>query len=166
MDFLANITGVENADLMKYAADVDMPMPNGTTASLRVLDPVHCLLSRMANLKAYAKKREGNGLLQAKWAIDIVRAYLRYMVAVGASEAIMRKQCHRVAELAEHASKSAEYCWLHYRIDPLEAVSEDVVDACGTRFAGIDWPLTVQRIRRKQEKWLNKKATTMVVGSS
>jgi hypothetical protein len=156
MDFLANVTGIQNAELLKYAADVDVAMPDGRRVPLRVLDPVHCLLSRMANLKAYASKRAGNGPLQAQWAMDILRAYLRYMVACGAPEDTMRKQCHRVAEIAEYGSKAAEFCFTRYQIDPLLAVDADVVAAGGTGFAAKDWPATVARIRRKQSAWLKK----------
>lgn len=156
MDFLAGVTGIQNAELLKYAAEVDVAMPDGRTVPLRVLDPVHCLLSRMANLKAYASKRAGNGLLQAQWAIDILRAYLRYMVACGAPQDTMRKQCHRVAEIAEYGSKAAEFCFTRYQIDPLLTVDADVVAAGGTGFAEKDWPVTVARIRRKQSDWLKK----------
>lgn len=156
MDFLASVTGIQNADLLKYAAEVDVTMPDGRRVPLRVLDPVHCLLSRMANLKAYASKRAGNGPLQAQWAMDILRAYLRYMVACGAPEDTMRKQCHRVAEIAEYGSKAAEFCFTRYQIDPLLAVDADVVAAGGTPFATKDWPATVARIRRKQSAWLKK----------
>ncbi len=156
MDFLASVTGIQNTELLKYAAEVDVAMPDGRTVPLRVLDPVHCLLSRMANLKAYASKRTGNGPLQAQWAMDILRAYLRYMVACGAPEDTMRKQCHRVAEIAEYGSKAAEFCFTRYQIDPLLAVDADVVAAGGTRFAAKDWPATVARLHRKQSASLKK----------
>lgn len=158
MDFLAGITGITNTELLKYAADVDVDMPNGTSVPLRVLDPVHCLLSRMANLKAYSSKRQGNGVLQAQWAQSILRAYLHYMVQNGAPEETMRAQCHRVAELAEFGSKAAEFCFTHYKIDPLQTVDDTVVAAGGAGFTEMDWPRTVERIRRKQAKWV-KKAT-------
>lgn len=158
MDFLAHITGLKNTNLLKYAADVAVEMPDGRNLPLRVLDPVHCLTSRMANLKAYESKRRGNGILQAQWALDILRAYLRYMVQCGASEGTIRKQCHRVAELAEYGSKAAEFCFIHYQIDPLKVIEAEVVAAGGPHFLEIDWPHTVARIRKKQEKWLKKAA--------
>jgi len=164
MDFLANITGIQNTELLKYAADVDVAMPDGRSVPLRVLDPVHCLLSRMANLKAYTSKRNGNGLLQARWAMEILSAYLRYMLAAGAPEVIMRKQCHRIAELAEYGSQAAEYCFTRYQIDPLQAVEPAVVAAGGIRFAEEDWPRTVTRIRGKQNKWLAKVSGPKFVG--
>lgn len=158
MDFLAHITGLENAELLKYAVDVTIEMPDDRLVPLRVLDPVHCLTSRMVNLKVYEAKRRGNGILQAKWALDILRAYLHYMVQSGAPEETMRKQCHRVAELAEYGSKAAEFCFTRYQIDPLQTIDADVVAAGGASFAEIDWPHTVDRIRHKQAKWLKKAA--------
>lgn len=156
MDFLANVTGIETAELLKYAAEVDVDMPDGRSVPLRVLDPVHCLLSRMANLRAYASKRQGNGVLQAQWALAVLRAYLRHMVQSGATEDVMRAQCHRVAELAEYGSKAAEFCFTQYQLDPLGSVDAEVVAAGGVKFAKTDWPRTVKRIRRKQTHWLQK----------
>jgi len=164
MDFLAHITGLENAELLRYAADVDVDMPDGRSVPLRVLDPVHCLLSRMANLKAFASKRQGNGILQAQWALAILRAYLLYMVQSGAPEKTMRAQCRRVAELAEYGSDAAEFCFTQYHIDPLQAIDGQVAAAGGTGFAEKDWPHAVERIRRKQAHWLNKKTANLPEG--
>lgn len=156
MDFLAHITGLDNDELHRYAADVDVPMPDGRKVPLRVLDPVHCLLSRMANLKAHASKRQGNGVLQAQWALAVLRAYLHYMVNSGAPENAMRAQFHRVAEVAEYGSSAAEFCFTQYQIDPLTSVDEKLLTAGGARFAQTDWPHTVSRIRQKQFGWLKK----------
>ena len=161
MDFLADITGLEKTELLRYAAEVDVEMPDGRSVPLRVLDPLHCLLSRMANLKAYASKRQGNGILQAQWALAILEAYLLYMVKSGAPEKTMRAQCHRVAELAEYGHGAAEFCLTRYHIDPLQAVGAEVVAAGGASFAEKDWPHTVERIRRKQAHWQNKKVASL-----
>jgi len=56
-----------------------------------------------------------------------------------------------VAELAEF--KSGRYCFFTYGIDPLEAVSPEVVIAGGVRFASEDWPRRLARIDRKRQKW-------------
>jgi len=74
MDFLHSITGLGNAAINKMAVLLELPDQHGTLLSLRVLHPLHCLQSRMANLQIYSKKRAGNGLLQAQWAVVIVRA--------------------------------------------------------------------------------------------
>ena len=61
MDFLAHITGLNNDELRRYAADVDIPMPDGRSVPLRVLDPVHCLLRRIHQKQAsWLKKQEAN----------------------------------------------------------------------------------------------------------
>lgn len=154
--WLADLLGLNHTELCIPA--VGDPTPNTAVLYLERNGRVHCLTSRMVNLKVYEAKRRGNGILQAKWALDILRAYLHYMVQSGAPEETMRKQCHRVAELAEYGSKAAEFCFTRYQIDPLQTIDADVVAAGGASFAEIDWPHTVDRIRHKQAKWLKKAA--------
>lgn len=156
MDFLATVTGLDNDEIKKFAPDVVITSDLGQQFNLRVLDPIHCLQSRMSNLKAYATKREGNGPDQAAWAVDLVRAYLLYLVNNGAPEKTMRSQCHRVAELAEYGAKAAEFCFANYGIDPLQAVTGEVITAAGQQFQEMDWPITTARIRAKQEHWIDK----------
>lgn len=156
MDFLANVTGLENDEIKKHAADVVLTSELGQQFTLRVLDPIHCLQSRMSNLKAYQTKRDGNGPVQAAWAVDLVRAYLLQLINIGASEKTMRRQCHRVAELAEYGAKAAEFCFTHYDIDPLLAVVDEVITAGGSQFKAIDWPATESRIRARQQHWHDK----------
>lgn len=154
MDFLAYITGLDNQDIKGKATDLQLTDPQGNALHLRVLDPIHCLVSRMANLKTHPDKRHGNGPIQAQWAIDIVRAYLLHLVSTGVDAKALRGQCQRVAELAEYGS--AEYCYTHFHIDPLQTVDSTVVAAGGEQFAAIDWPHKVARIMHKREKWFKK----------
>lgn len=156
MDFLATVTGLDNDEIRKFAPDVVITSDSGQQFKLRVLDPIHCLLSRMANLKAYASKREGNGPDQAVWAVNLLRAYLLYLVDNGAPEKTIRGQCHRVAEVAEYGDKAAEYCFVNYRIDPLQAVVDKVIAAGGRQFQEMGWPRTTARIRAKQAHWRDK----------
>lgn len=151
MDFLAYITGLKNQAIKDKAADLQLTAPDGKTLCLRVLDPIHCLASRMANLKTHPEKREGNGPIQAQWAIDIVRAYLLNLVSSEVDAKAVRGQCQRVAELAEYGP--AEYCYTHFRLDPLQSVESTVVTAGGQGFATEDWPRKMKRIQQKREKW-------------
>lgn len=156
MDFLATVTGLENNEIRRFAPDVVITSDVGQQFSLRVLDPIHCLQSRMSNLKAYLNKREGNGPDQAAWAVELVKAYLRYLVNNGAAEKTIRDQCHRVAEMAEYGAKAAEFCFVNYHIDPLQSVVDEVVASGGQQFQETDWPMTTSRIRNKQLHWLSK----------
>lgn len=156
MDFLSSVTGLDNDEIRKFAPDVVITSDLDQQFNLRVLDPIHCLQSRMSNLKAYQTKRDHNGPDQAVWAVDLVRAYLLYLVNNGASEKTIRDQCHRVAELAEYGAKAAEYCFVNYHIDPLQAVVDEVLITGGRQFQEMDWPVTTARIRTKQAHWNDK----------
>lgn len=151
MDFLRCVTGLENGEIDKFATPIEVPSPDGSHVTLRVLHPLHCLVSRMANLSTHPNKRQGNGPLQAQWAVAIVQAYLEKLVG-SSSESQIRKACQKVAEMAEF--KYAEYCYLNFAIDPLQAVTEHVLAAGGEGFVKNDWPRTLAKIEGKRLKWL------------
>jgi hypothetical protein len=155
MDFLRCVTGLENQEINQLAAEIEVPAPDGGLVRLRVLHPLHCLVSRMANLAVHPRKRQGNGPMQAHWAIAIVRAYLASF-ADQAAEGQIRKACQKVAEMAEF--NHAEYCYLNFGIDPLQAVTAKVLAAGGKGFVTNDWPRTVARIEGKRQKWLDRQA--------
>jgi hypothetical protein len=146
MDFLRCIAGVSNSDLQKLAVSIKV-----RDITLNVLHPLHCLDSRLANLALIPSKRTGNGKLQAVWAIDIARAYLTRVVADGPKRQAIRA-AHRIAESAEY--KHGRYCFLNFELDPLAAVSSDIVTAIGGEFEATDWPLTVNRIVEKRQRWV------------
>ena len=72
MDFLHSIVGPNTEKVRKLAMEIVV----GAT-KVRVLHPLLCLESRMANLKDIPAKGRGNGPMQAVWAVNIVRAFLR-----------------------------------------------------------------------------------------
>lgn len=146
MDFLRCVTGIANPDIRANAADLKVPRPGGgDPIQLRVLHPLHCLASRMANLQVHPAKRRGNGPVQAHWAVNIVRAYLT-RIAFEASPAQVRGECHKVAKLAQFGA--AEYCFTHFQIDPLQAVTNQVLAAGGDEFLAKDWPNTLARVEK------------------
>ena len=154
MDFLRCVTGIENPEIRSNAADLQVPRPGGgDPIQLRVLHPLHCLASRMANLWAYPAKRRGNGPVQAQWAVNIVRAYLT-RIALEASPAQVRGECQKVAKLAQYGA--AEYCFTHFQIDPLQAVTGQVLAAGGDQFLAKDWPNTLVRVEKKRARWASK----------
>lgn len=146
MDFLRTIVGPSNDEIKRLAVSVKV----NDQVTLQVLHPLLCLESRMANLEVIASKRAGNGPMQAQWAVWIVAAFLR--TNLGRLPPVeLAKSCRAIAELAEF--KNGRFCWCHFQIDPLAAVSDDVVQAVGGRFASDEWPRTVTRIRKKQARW-------------
>jgi hypothetical protein len=154
MDFLHSVTGLTDRAIHALAVTIDLPhQETGDTVTLRVLHPLHCMASRLANLKTHESKRNGNGVQQAQWAIDILAAWLRVVVQDG-QEKQVRKACQSVAKLAQ--KDYARYCYHAYQLDPLQAISSAMVAAGGNGFNTQDWPTTIERIGRqrlRQASW-------------
>lgn len=146
MDFLGQVFGLDDEEVTRLAVSVEL---DGIV--IKVLHPLLCLESRLANLSGIPAKRTGNGQLQARWIIDIVRTYLRARIAEGASAREITRACTRISDIAR--SKHARYCFVNYGLDPMEAVPPDVVAAVGGKFEEIEWPRRVAYIAAQHQKW-------------
>lgn len=147
MDFLHVIVGPSSDEVRRLA----VPVKVGTnpTITLHVMHPLLCLASRLHNLKTLASKRQGNGPMQAQWAIDIAKAYITSVVNQGALEQAA-KACRMVAEQAEY--QAGPFCHREFGLDPLLAASVDLVEAIGGKFATEEWPRTLRRISEKRDR--------------
>lgn len=151
LDFLRSITGLRNDEIERLAVSVELPLSGSDEpATMRVLHPIHCLASRMANIQTHEKKRLGNGPLQAEWAVNIVRAYL-YQLVSQSDEVSVRRSCEAIMELAEFGP--ASYCYTNYGIDPLKALDEVILRSGGEKFYEIQWPNYFDRLQRKRIRW-------------
>lgn len=154
MDFLSQVYGLDDSEVQRLAVEVAL---DGLT--IKVLHPLLCLESRFANLTGIPSKRSTNGLAQARWAIQIVCAYL---TALFDSEQAESRQIvraiHRVAQVA--SSRFGRYCYLEFGLDPLASVPEWMPGAIGGLFNSRDWPNTQARIERNRRKWERHKART------
>lgn len=153
MDFLHSITGLTNPEINRMAVPLDVPDLQGNVFTLRVLHPLHCLQSRMANLETYSKKRNGNGPLQAFWAVTIVGAYLQQISLHQAVDQLL-KACRALAAISMHGS--AEFCYTQYGLDPISAISPAILEAAGPAFTELEWPHILKRLAIKQTHWQNK----------
>jgi hypothetical protein len=148
IDFLRAIIGVPNEEVVRLAVPVTLD-----TNRFQVLHPLLCLQSRFANLERLPAKRAGNGPVQALWAIRIACAFLHKMLREGADQRQVIRACHRIAEVAEY--KHGRFCYLTFRLDPLQAVTPEIIDSIGGRFVSDDWPRTCNRIAAKRAQWLD-----------
>lgn len=144
IDFLSAIIGVSTEDIERTAVQISV-----AGVKLNVLHPVLCLKSRLANLQALASKRNTNGVMQAEWAIAVVSAWLERRIEEKADQRELIKSCHLVAELAEFGA--GPFCYLHYGLDPLLAVTDEILQSIGGRFVTEDWRRRTGRIRGKRE---------------
>lgn len=148
IDFLRAVVGLKHDEIVRLAVTV---MVAGVR--INVLHPLYCLESRLANLDKLPAKRNSNGVMQAKWAIDIAQAYLLNIPENPEHKGRdLIKACHLIAESAEF--RSGPYCFHTFGIDALTAVTPAVLDRVGGRFVSEDWPRRVERIRAKRAKKL------------
>jgi len=148
MDFLRTIIGPSNEDVRRLAVPVQVG--SAPPITLHVMHPLLCLASRLHNLKALEAKRKGNGPMQAQWSIAIAKAYIAdVMKKRGAEQAA--KACRMVAEQAEY--QAGPFCYVEFGLDPLEAMSTDLLEAIGGKFAAEEWPRTAERIDGKRIRW-------------
>ena len=153
MDFLRTIAGPTVEQVRRLAVRLQL---NGCT--IDVLHPLLCLHSRLANLELLQSKRMGNGPAQARWMVDITKAYLKDMVVQKQAPDEVAKACRFVAELVEF--KSGKYCFLEFSIDALGSVPDEAVNYAGDRFAHQEWPRTLERIQKRRSAWLAYRART------
>lgn len=150
MDFLHSITGLSNQEINKMAVSLEVPDLHGKTYTLRVLHPLHCLQSRMANLQTHSSKRDGNGPLQAQWAVNIMHAYLQQIAVVRPSDQLA-KACRELATVSMHGP--AEYCYTHYGLEPIVVVTPEILEATGPQFSELEWPHLLKRFHVKKARW-------------
>jgi len=148
MDFLHSIVGPDNDKVRSLA--VPVTLNNG--AVIQVLHPLLCLESRLANLKVLPEKRRGNGPAQAKWAINIVRAFLDHLAGGQGKAEQLAKACRMVFHLA--LSDYAKFCLVTYRLNPMKAITDAHIEAVGGDFAQKEWPVKAAQVRKRHGHWL------------
>ena len=153
MDFLRSIVGPSVEEVRKLAVTVELG-----GSRIQVMHPVLCMHSRMANLEVLESKRSGNGPIQARWMAEILGVYFQYLVAAHAPSIDVKKQCQKLAELAEY--QSGRFCYVHFGLDPLTAIADSVIQYIGGAFAEKEWPRKIARIQAKRERWLTQHRRT------
>ena len=100
-----------------------------------VLNPMLCLRSRIVNLYAIPGKRNGNGISQARYAVEVAKRHIN-AVLEGLSE---RDAIDLVKELRHMSlSQAGLYVFREYGIDVLAAV--DIQRFSIQEFLECDWP--------------------------
>jgi hypothetical protein len=138
VDFLNEIVGVDSANVRKRAQEMEA---FGTT--FRVMHPVDCLASRIANLQSLPHKRNEFGIAQARLAIDIVRKFIE-KVARGGNPRHALDLSEFVGRLAR--SRAAAQVSGEFGIDVLLAIP---VEALPRAFVEKQWPHLVTRASRR-----------------
>jgi hypothetical protein len=138
VDFLNAVVGLDASKIRKRALEVEA---FGTV--FRVMHPIDCLESRVANLHLLPSKRNEIGVAQARLAVEIVHAFVARVALSG--------NVHHALKLAEHVGrlargKVAAQVGAQYGFDILEAVP---VANLPRVFREKQWPRIVARARKK-----------------
>ena len=147
LDFLKTLAGLDPSEVVQRAVPIRVGPVN-----LHVLHPLLCLRSRLANLALLSSKRNHNGKMQAVWAIKIVAAFLANLVDSGAAQKQIIKASTEIQEMAEF--KHGPYCYDEFQLDPLVAMTPELLAKIGGRFASEDWPRRIARIEEQRAKRL------------
>lgn len=150
IDFLSVIIGIEPQEIKDRAT----PFKWGDR-DIYVLNPMLCLKSRIENLYLIPRKRDGNGISQAHYAVEVAKHHIN-AVLEGLSE---RDAIDLTKEIRYMSlSKAGLYVFREYGIDVLDAV--DIERFSIKPFLELDWPNTLKWAERKRTKYCKKRLPT------
>lgn len=121
IDFLRCVTGLSDADIKSRSIEVALG-----SIKIRVLNPLHCLESKLSNLRAHPQKRSEEGFEQARIAIEVARSYLNDMAI---NERKFIASVKRVFELAR--SDTGVFCSQEYGLHAFSSVPPCPASATG-----------------------------------
>ena len=143
VDFLSGVVGLATKDIVRRAVELEVP----EIGRLRVLHPLDVLDSRIQNLHLLPEKRTRAGVVQARLAVEVVRAYMRDTV-VRRGERVGLRLLERVVAIADDLA--AIRVFLLYGIDPLEAVPLESFRTT-PKLHKQRWPRVQQALAQKRE---------------
>jgi hypothetical protein len=141
VDFLSVVIGLKDSEIKRLAVTIQL----GDLPPVSVLHPVLVLQSRCANLERLPHKRSGNGVMQARVACDVVKAYLDLTAADPTRKRAALNIAKRLARLAQ--SPAGTLVWAEWGIDVSALVSVERMPAGFAR----SWAYEVARTARKRD---------------
>lgn len=141
VDFLNAVVGLDSEKLKERAQEIEA---FGTT--FKVMHPVDCLVSRIANLRSLPDKRNDAGIAQAKLAVQIVRAFISGVIRDGNERHALdlANFVERLAAKAQTAQVSAQY-----GIDVMESIP---VGEMPQAYREKQWPRAEARVGRRLKR--------------
>lgn len=116
IDFINTVCGIEDNEIIKHAVPAAID-----DRILKVMHPIHTLVSRIANLHSIPHKRNTTGIEQARLSVLIAKSSLDVYISNGdmhSAHQLIRK----VYDLAR--SPSGYYVFEYFHIDVLDAVND------------------------------------------
>ncbi|MFT3906025.1 MAG: hypothetical protein QM718_06970 [Steroidobacteraceae bacterium] len=148
IDFLDSLIGMSSADIQSRA--VELTLPNGKR--LRIMHPLDVLESRLRNLASLPAKRNAQGIEQGRLAIEVVRHYVREMLAAGRPRDVF-EAAERLHEMAGDRRLLGVH--FDYALDPLEAMPSDQVPH--ESFRSERWPRIKAEVAKRRASYAKRR---------
>ena len=140
IDYLGSIIGLDEKQIAKRALQVRYG-----NASLRVMHPLDCLDSRIANLSLLPGKQNETGVAQAHTAIAIARHYL---LDKSSDRRYLLNLAERLYDMA--LSHNGKRVYARWGMDTLKAIP---LEAMPEQFVHQRWPRMQTEITDKRERY-------------
>jgi hypothetical protein len=121
LDFLSKPFGLETEPVSDMSFPVDVTGTGGATARIRVMHPLHCWMSRVANVGGLEKYRTDHGFRQLRASILCMRAFLGGLLDEGEENVRPVLKLNESIFRFSVASEYAEFVRREYGIEPFEA---------------------------------------------
>ncbi|MFM0258430.1 hypothetical protein [Paraburkholderia sediminicola] len=144
VDVIHRVVGLDADDVRLRASTIDWG-----AVQFQVMNPLDVLASRIENLKQLPGKRNADGVMQARVAVLVARAYIDELLQ-GDDEKAALKAIERVASLAK--SSAGRTAAREFRIDFMPGIPGERVSS--EAFRTIRWPrlrAELQRAARRPE---------------
>lgn len=150
VDFMGSLIGLANAEIRKTAVELEHP----EYGFIRILHPSLVLKSRIVNLHRLQSKRDTNGIVQARLAVLVAKAFFENYVSSGlAGTKPDRYLIDRVMWLGKLAlSDAGMYVFAQWGIDVMGAAPRSFIT--NKKFHSEHWPRLDARIRAKRDRRL------------
>lgn len=147
VDFLNQLLGLKEEEVRKLAVLISIE----SSSQVYVLHPILCVKSRFENLHKLKNKRNGNGITQARMAIEVVK---RYLVEISQEDNGLRQALNATKKIREIAlSDAGIFVYHEYSLDILSAIDVDLFE--GSKFVTLEWPHLQDEVMRKRDKKAN-----------
>jgi len=146
IDVMGMLIGLNNSEINETAVSIN----HDVFGIIHILHPLLVLKSRVCNLHSLPQKRTGNGLAQARLAVQVYKEFVqsyafREMQSANAQEVYFMQRARLIAKFSQ--SDPAVFVFREFGIDLLDAVPIDLITH--KEFLERDWP--------KQVEWVSKR---------
>ena len=150
MDFLGDPFGLNYADVVGNAVVVEAPVGDGVV-TFKVMNPLHCLRSRISNVGGLPGYQTRTALDQARVSVLCAREYVRDRLDAGDAGAAKaaRRLDERIYRFAWE-NRHARNVFRDHAIDPFNAVLVD--DRPGESFRDRRYPEMRRNLERRRSR--------------